>query len=227
MKAVIMDMRDMSLSKEVYDKKPTRFFAFFIYGLLILIITALTWAYFGHLDIVVRAQGIIRPQGQTVEVFNIAHGEVREVLFYEGMHVARGDILFALDTFQLENEKGVLQEQLDTVNLEYESLRLFLKSIDAGENLIGGFNYEFSTRIDSLLVNLTAIDHSTAMQSGFLQEEARGLGQSLGYTQFELQVLRAFEQSVTSNQDMFGVAPAQGRRREIFNAHRNQFQRYV
>jgi len=227
MKAVIMDMRDMTLSKEVYDKKPTRFFAFFIYGLFALVITALAWAYFGHLDIVVRAQGIIRPLGQTIEVFSVAHGEVREVLFYDGMQVSRGDKLFALDNFRLENERGVLQEQLDITNLEYASLRLYLRSIEAGENLIDSFNYEFSARLDSFIVNLTAVEHSASTHSEFLQEEVRGLGQSLEYVQFELQVLRTFEQSIIASRDLFGYAPASGKKREIFTAYRNQFQRYM
>ena len=227
MKAVIMDMCDMSLSKEVYDKKPAKFFAFFIYGLLALVITALAWAYFGHLDIVVRAQGIIRPLGQTIEVFNIAHGEVSEVLLYDGMQVTRGDILYSLDTFRLENDKGVLQEQLDTANMEYASLRLYLQSIEAGVNLIGSINYEFSARLDSFLVNMTAVDHNAATQSEFLQEEARGLDQSLEYALFELQVLRAFEQSIHAGRDMFGSTPATGKRSEIFSTYRNQFQRYV
>jgi len=227
MKAVIMDMRDMSLSKEVYDKKPNRFFTFFIYGLLVLITTALAWAYFGHLDIVVRAQGIIRPYGQTIEVFNITHGEVRKVLFYDGMQVVRGDKLYTLDTFQLENERSVLQEQLDAAKLEYASLQLYLESIEANKNLIGSFNYELSTRLDSFLVNLVAIDHNTVTHSGFLEEEARGLSLSLDYALFELQVLRVFEQSIIANQNLFGSAPSAGKNREIFNMYRNQFQQHT
>jgi len=227
MKAVLMDMRDISLSKAVSDKKPKRFFAFFIYVLLGLVITALGWAYFGYLDIVVRAQGIIRPLGQTVEVFNTTHGEVREVFFYDGMQVARGEILYMLDTFQLENERDLLQEQVDNLSFEYASLRLYLESIEAGENLIGSFNYEFGARLDSFLVSLLAIDHDIATQSVFLQEETLGLANALEYTQFELRVLRTFEQSILDEQDLFGAIPGSGLRREIFNTYRNQFHHYV
>ena len=129
MKGKIMDMREMTLSKEVYDRDPSKFFVFFIYGLLVLLITALTWAYFGRLDIVVRAQGIIRPHAQTAIIISPVSGEVQEAFFYEGQRVYSGDILYTVDTFHLENDRQLLTDQLELLNFELTSLELFLDSI--------------------------------------------------------------------------------------------------
>ena len=229
MKPIIMDMKEMSLSKEVYDKKPGLFFSIFIYGLLTLLLTALTWAYFGRLDIVIRAQGIIRPHAQTAVIINAIHGEVSGAFFYEGQRVYQGDILFAIDTFHLENDRRLIIEQLDTLNFELESLKLFSDSIDAGENLINSFNEEASARFDSFIVNLNSIEHGTANRLYLLQEEERALETAIQYANFELTMLRVFENSISQGQSLFGAASAtnSSRNREVHNNYQNQFMYYT
>ena len=227
MKPIIMDMREMSLSKEVYDKKPQRFFSIFIYGLLVIVITALVWAYFGRLDIVVRAHGIIRPHGQTALVINTVPGKIQGVFFYEGQRVSQGDVLYLVDTFHLENERQQLIEQLDSLNFELASLELFRDSIEAGENLIGSFNGELSSRFDAFLVNIAAIEHGASNQIHLLQEEEQAFRDAIFYADFELDTLRAFENSILQGRDLFGGVVGSGRSREIRNTYRNQYLRYT
>jgi len=124
MKPITMEMKDMSLSKEVYDSRPHSFFAIFIYVLLGMIIIALAWSYFGKIDIVVRAQGIIRPHAQMAQVVNAVSGEVQEVLFYDGMQVEQGDILYMLHTFHLESEADALGERIAILENELATLNL-------------------------------------------------------------------------------------------------------
>jgi len=227
MKPIIMDMREMSLSKEVYDKKPGLFFSIFIYGLMVIVITALIWAYFGRLDIVIRAQGIIRPHSQTALIINAVGGEVRGVFFYEGKQVVRGDILYMVDTFHLENDRRLLTEQLYNLQFELTTLELFHDSIESGENLINSFNEEHSTRFDMLQVSLNAIEHSASNQLYVIQEERRGLEEALEYARFELSMLRVFENSIARGEDLFGATGGIGRNREVRNTYRNQFLRYA
>jgi len=223
MKPIIMNMREMSLSKEVYDKKPGKFFTIFIYGLFALVITALVWSYFGRLDVVVRAQGIIRPHAQTAVVLSAVHGELTGVFFYEGMEVRRGDILYTVDTFQLENHRLILTNSLSQLQFELESHELFRKSIDSGVNQINSFNYEASTRFDNFLINFDATNHVTAYRYELLREEERTLSSALEYTHFELEMLRLFENAIHRGQDLFGAASMYGINREVRNNHRNQF----
>ena len=223
-----MNMREITLSKEVYDRTPSKFFAFFIYGLLILLVTALVWAYFGRLDIVIRAHGIIRPHSQVAIVISPTGGEVLNVNFYEGQVVARGDVLYTIDTFHLENDRQILAEQLELLNFELTSLELFLESIEAGENLINSFNAEFSAQFDNFLINIGAIQHGASNRINALQSEEGGLEETLAHALFELEVLRLFENSITSGTDLFNSTQASvGRNRETQNTYRNQYLRYV
>jgi len=224
-----MDMREMTLSKEVYDKKPGKFFTVFIFGLLCLVVTALAWAYLGHIDIVVRAHGIIRPNAQTVMVTNATGGEVRGVFFYEGQQVSRGDILYIVDTFHLENERLLMLGQLDLLSFNIATLELFRDSIETGENLINSFNYEHSARFDNFLISIDAIEHGANNHMTFLQEDMRGYRDSLSYARFELTTLRAFENSITQGEDMFGAinGGSNGRNREVLNTLHNQYLQYI
>ena len=64
MKPIILNMSEMSDSREVYDSKPNRFFAVFIYTILLILVIAIAWSYFGKIDIVVKSEAIIRPNSQ-------------------------------------------------------------------------------------------------------------------------------------------------------------------
>ena len=60
MKPIIIDMKDMSDSTEVYDSKPNRFMIYTIYAILLIFVIALIWMYFTVIDIVVKSDGILR-----------------------------------------------------------------------------------------------------------------------------------------------------------------------
>jgi len=227
-KPIIMDMREMTLSKEVYARKPGRFFAMFIYGLLVLLATALAWAYWGRIDIVVRAQGMIRPHAQTALVINAVGGEVRGMYFYEGRRVATGDVLYIIDTFHLENEYRAVAERLEHLRFDLAGLELYRDSINAGVNLIGGFNEEMATRFDAFHMNMTALQHGSDNQWQTLAENERALEASIVQTQAELTVLRAFEASVLQGSNRFTTAATEDvHYRELRNAYRNQYQHFV
>ena len=227
MNYVIIDMKDMSLSKEVYDSRPHSFFIIFVYGLLVMIAVALLWAYIGHIDIVVRAQGIIRPYGQMAQIINPIAGEVSEVHFHDGMQVEQGDILYILYTFHIENEAATIQERLTILERELTTLNLYLMSIEAGENLIGNFNEELSTRFDSFYVNLRVIEHLSINQNQLLSESLVDLQNNLLNVKFELDMLRTLEVSILNNTDMFVASDVDGRNLDVFNAYRNRFLNFI
>ncbi|MCL2500964.1 MAG: HlyD family efflux transporter periplasmic adaptor subunit [Defluviitaleaceae bacterium] len=228
MKPIIMDMKEMTLSKEVYDKKPGGFISIFIYGLLVLLSAALAWSYFGKIDIVIRAQGMIRPNAQTAMVINAVSGEVQEVFFYEGRRVNKGDVLYIISTFHLENEKRLFTERISHLNFELKTLELFHASIESGVNLINHFNEEYSARIDTFLLNLNTTQHNANNRLDILLENELGLEMAIENVKFELEILRAFEGSIQRGLDRFGGAAHENNtNREVRNTYRNQYQRFV
>jgi len=134
MKPIMMDLREMSLSKEAYSTHPHIVFAVFIYGLLAMIIIALIWSYFGQIDMVVKANGMIRPNAKTATVTNAVTGEVKEVYFVDGQFVEQGEVLYIIDFMQHESDKAAVEEKMTTLKHELYSLNLFRESVEAGEN---------------------------------------------------------------------------------------------
>ncbi|MCL1995871.1 MAG: HlyD family efflux transporter periplasmic adaptor subunit [Defluviitaleaceae bacterium] len=231
MKNITVNMKDISLHKEVYDTRPNKFFAYFIYGLFAMIAIALAWSYFGYIDIVVRASGIIRPHTFSAQIINATPGEVREVNFYEGMQVSQGDILYIIDTFHLENEQNMLKERLSILQFELESLHRFRDSLESGYNLIGNFNEELSFRFDNHLLAQRALEHSFAAADTILQTELSDMQETLSNAILELNMIRLFDDSITNEENLFASYPIESitnqRHIELFNIFRNQYLSYV
>ena len=68
MKAILINSNEMSNSREVYDSKPNIFFTIFIYTILALFVVAFRWMYFGRIDVVVKSEGMLRPNNQVATV---------------------------------------------------------------------------------------------------------------------------------------------------------------
>jgi len=66
MKQVIIEMKDMTDSKEIYGHRPNPFIPAFIYSILFMLIVAIGYSCIGKIDIAITAAGMIRP-GDTVD----------------------------------------------------------------------------------------------------------------------------------------------------------------
>lgn len=62
MKPIIINMNEMSDSREAYESKPSKIIPIFLYICLALVVTAIIWMSIGRIDIVVEAPGLIRPK---------------------------------------------------------------------------------------------------------------------------------------------------------------------
>ena len=228
MKEIVVDIGDISLHKEVYDTKPHRLFAWFIYGLFALVSVAGVWAYFGQIDLVVRANGVIRPYGQTATIVNATSGEVTYVNFYNGMSVTQGQVLYRMDTFAQENQARLLQEQRSALLFRQESLQLFIDSIEQSTNLVGGFNWEYSARVDRLLLTNEATVHASQAQSNVWDGQLLELQQQAQRTRQELELLQLLERSIVLGENLFADAqgtPSAGS--VAFQTFANQFASYA
>ena len=66
MKPIIVDLKDISDSTEVYDSKPNKFISYTIYIICAILIIALLWMYFFRMDIVVKADSVFRGDDDSV-----------------------------------------------------------------------------------------------------------------------------------------------------------------
>ena len=68
MKPIIVDLKDISDSTEVYDSKPNRFVPYTIYIICAILAIALIWMYLFRMDIVVKADSVFRGDDDSTAV---------------------------------------------------------------------------------------------------------------------------------------------------------------
>jgi HlyD family secretion protein len=112
MKAIIQKIEEMTDSRELLEAKPHPFLAIFIYLLSLLIIAALTWCYFGEIDIVIKANGIVRPDQKISTIRSKVFGKVTGVYYEDGQRINKGDLLLTVERSGLDIERSAISQDL-------------------------------------------------------------------------------------------------------------------
>lgn len=134
MKFKIDNINNLSDSRQVMESKPNKFIQIFIYILIAIIATFLIWAWFSQKEIVVKVSGVVRPDNEVQSVSNIVQGEVKSVNIKNGEEVKKGDILFEINSKELEDKKKQINEQIDCFKTDNENLEKLIKSINDNTN---------------------------------------------------------------------------------------------
>lgn len=134
MKFKIDNIENLSDSRQVMESKPNKFIMIFIYILIVVIATFLTWAWFSEKEIIVKVQGVVRPDNEIQSISNIVQGEVKSVSMKSGEEVKKGDVLFEINSSELQDKKNQINEQIDYFKTDNENLEKLSKSINDNTN---------------------------------------------------------------------------------------------
>lgn len=122
----IADVADCSEFRQTLAARPPKVVhgtALLLTGLLL---SALGWAALTKANLVVLAQGRVRPQAALTRVFTPSgaayDGRVAEALFDEGDTVRRGDVLVRLDTSRIDNSIAKLMRTIEAAEEELANL---------------------------------------------------------------------------------------------------------
>lgn len=126
MPATLLTLNDCTAYRETVAARPPRIAHL---GVLLCVATlacGLAWAALTPVDLVVRAEGVVRPVDLPTQVFSAVgqkvEGRVVEVHVKEGTRVRQGDVLLRLDTRRLEHEITTTQAQLEGSQREHQQL---------------------------------------------------------------------------------------------------------
>ena len=92
MKPIIVDMKNMSDSTEVYESKPNRFLIYTIYLILTILVVAVLWMALSKMDIVVKSSGIFKGSNAVYEISSGVTGSVKETHIENGQYVTEGEM---------------------------------------------------------------------------------------------------------------------------------------
>ena len=130
----IIDISEISESKEIYGHRPNPFIAVFIYCIVGMFIVALIYCSVGKIEVVARANGIIRPNDDISSVSSISGGKIENVLYKDGQSVNKGDPLLELDCDELKITLKGYEDTATDYKDKIAMLKRFIKGIEDGRN---------------------------------------------------------------------------------------------
>lgn len=184
MKPIIVDMKDMSDSTEVYESKANPFIVYTIYTILLLLLVALAWLYFSKMEIVVKGEGIFRCDAPVCEVGSGVSGELESCNVKNGDYVEAGDVLFSVKVASLNETIQSYQNELNNINLRLAILEAYDKSLDGDDSLLDAakdnpYYQEFVNKKKLLEANIDASSENVQGKRTVYAENAESIEESI------------------------------------------------
>ena len=174
MKNTIIDIKDLSDSREVMERKAPKSILIFILIILITVITLLVWSFFGE----------IRPQASTNIISAISGGKIKELNFENGDIVEAGDTILTLDVGSAESQKEALTTNIEEYKEKIKYNNQLKECVEKGKNTFSQSNEEieyynqYEKYVNDLEISLGQI-YDTDNQNKNSKEEANATLQSV------------------------------------------------
>lgn len=150
MKPIIIDMKDISDSTEVYEMRPNTVLVGFIYVILAMAAGAFVWMGFFKMDVVVDAVGMVATDNVTT-VTNLVSGTVEGRMVEDGQVVNQGDIIYTISHEEQSTQLAMLESQQNDCIKREEMWRLYEAWLEGKEEALpivedNPYSYEISVR---------------------------------------------------------------------------------
>lgn len=145
-----------------------------VYVLAILLGIAITWSYFTEVDVVIRAPGIVRPDGEVVRITSEIGGTVEVVHVEEGDPVHTGDVLIRLDHTSIRLERNTVAQQITLLGEQMADIDRKIRDA-AGIYLLKDKRLATDTAAAREDLRQRELEHTSQMESASLRlEQAEG-----------------------------------------------------
>ncbi len=134
MKHTIIDINEMSDSKEIYGQRPNPFLAGFIYSVLLLVVVGIAYCCFCRIEIVASASGIVRPNEDVSTVSSLVSGRVTDIYYIDGQYVQEGELLLEIETTELEISLESYEKSLSDEEGRLAMLEKFVTGVQSDTN---------------------------------------------------------------------------------------------
>lgn len=135
MKPIIIDMKDLSDSVEVYESKPNPFLIYTIYAILAVVGVAIIWASFFKIDDEVKSDGMFKGTDAIYEISSGVSGKIISSNVRSGDYVSEGDVLYEISIDSLSDMITSYQDSLQDATDRLEMLDAYDKALDSGMDI--------------------------------------------------------------------------------------------
>lgn len=208
MKPIIIDMKEISDSTEVYESKPNRILVYTIYIILTMVVVAVLWMALFKMDIVVKSNGIFKGSNAIYEISSGVTGSVKRTHIKNGQYVKEGDILYVLSIDELSDTILRYQNELEAAQARLEILSGYEKSLDGDpsglETLTDNPYYkEFLNRKELLFANINLGKSDTTGQVTLHQGNVDSLSGTISKYNEKIEKLNNVKQCIMVRNNTF------------------------
>lgn len=211
MKPIIVDMKDISDSTEVYESKPNRFLIYTIYLILIILVVAVLWMRLFKIDVVVKSNGIFKGSNAVYEISSDVTGSVKETNIQDGQYVKEGDILYVLTIDELSDTILRYQNELEAAQARIKILSAYEKSLDGDKTELETLNdnpyyEEFVNRRKLLYANVDLNESDTEGQVTLYQGNVDSISGTIAKYNEKIEKLNVVKQCITARNNTFDAS---------------------
>lgn len=208
MRPIIVDMKDMSDSTEVYESKPNSFLVYIIYLILIMLAVVVLWMALFKMDIVVKSNGLFKGSNAVYEISSGVTGSVKETCIENGQYVTEGDVLYVLSIDELSDTIVRYQNELEAAKTRLGILSAYEKSLDGDktelEALSNNVYYdEFVNRRELLYANVNLNESDTAGQVTLYQGNVDSISETITKYNEKIEKLNTVKQCIMNRNNIF------------------------
>jgi len=211
MKPIIVDMKDMSDSTEVYDSRPNRFMIYTIYVILLIFVVAVIWMCVSKIDIVVKSNGIFKGSNAIYGISSAVTGRITKSNVLDGQYVNEGDVLYVLDIDTLSDTIVLYQNELEAAKDRLEILSAYEKSLDGDRKELdicadNPYYDEFVNRRELLYANVTLNESDTNGQASLYQGNIDSISGTIAKFNEKINKLNAVKQCIMAQNNTMDSA---------------------
>lgn len=208
MKPIIIDMKEMSESTEVYHSRPNPFLIYLIYLILGIAVITFLWAYFFKLDVVVKSNGLFRYEEEIVDISSSITGKIESCNIEDGQYVKEGDTLLVVSMDSIEESVRIYEETLDDIKQRIAILTAYQNLLDGDENALediaeNKYYDEFYNRKRLLDANINASDKNVSGQKEQYQKNVDSIKESISQYEGQLEKLKQAEECIKKRENTF------------------------
>lgn len=184
MNPVVIRMDEMSDSTEVYEERPSPVFAVLIWTLAGILVLALVWMGLFHIDVVTRADGIIRNSRATATITNLTDGNVLSWDAQDGEYVTEGQVIFSVDSSEFKKQEESCAAELENISQRLKILEAYYQELDGGTGALEQqrdniYYEEFRTKLEAVNISRGILYADADAQQTQYQNSLAGIDSSI------------------------------------------------
>lgn len=134
MRVKLMNLNEMTDSRMMMEHKLLPLAVWFVYGLLAFLVALGIWAYFGEVDVVVKARGSVRPTETVATITSKTSGKIKGLYVSRNQTVEQGTLLMSLDDSELQIQKKAIALERQQLLTELDMTKRFIEGLEKGSN---------------------------------------------------------------------------------------------